>query len=77
MLKKKYKIPIGNCPKCDAPIIYSNHGADKKYIDVVCVDDDYDGRTYMCHKSKSMVAVIEGNPCAAMISNPSVLRIQA
>ena len=75
-MKKKYKIPVGNCPKCDAPIIYSNHGADKKYIDVVCVDDDYDGRTYMCYKCKSMVAVIDRNPCAIITRNSSLQQIQ-
>lgn len=76
-MKKKYKIPVGWCPNCGAPIIYSNHGADKKYITVICVDDDYDGRTYMCHKCKSMVAVIDRNPCSAMISSQTFVRLQA
>ena len=76
-MKKKYKIPVGWCPNCGAPIIYSNHGADKKYITVICVDDDYDGRTYMCHKCKSMVAVIDRNPCVAMISSQTFVRLQA
>ena len=76
-MKDKYKIPVGWCPNCGAPIIYSNHGADKKYITVICVDDDYDGRTYMCHKCKSMVAVIDRNPCAAMISSQTFVRLQA
>ena len=47
------------------------------YIDVVCVDEDYNGRTYMCHKCKSMLAVIDQNPCAVMISCPALMRIQA
>lgn len=76
-MKDKYKIPVGWCPKCESPVIYSKHGADKKYITVICVDEDYDGRTYMCHKCKSMLAVIDRNPCAAMISCPTFMSIQA
>ena len=76
-MKKKYKIPVGFCPKCNSPAIYSNHGADKKYITVICVDEDYDGRTYMCHKCKSMLAVIDRNPCAIVIRNSSLQQIQA
>ncbi len=76
-MKKKYKIPVGWCPKCNSPVIYSNNGADKIYIDVIRVDDDYSGRTYMCHKCKSMLAVIDRNSCAAMISCPALMRIQA
>ena len=76
-MKDKYKIPVGWCPKCESPVIYSKHGADKKYITVICVDEDYDGRTYMCHKCKSMVTVIDQNPQAVVLKNPALIRAQA
>ena len=56
------KIPIGKCPRCKSNIIYSSNGADKKNISVINADDHYKGRTYLCAKCKTMVAVIE-KPC--------------
>ena len=58
-MKKTYKIPVGNCPKCGRPVVYSDSGADKKYISVISADDDYKGHTQMCAKCKTMVAVID------------------
>ena len=55
------KIPVGFCPTCNRPIIYSSNGKDKNAIIVSRADDDYIGRTYLCAKCKTMVAVIE-NP---------------
>ncbi len=55
----KRRIPIGDCPNCGRPVVYSDSGADKKYISVICVDDDYVGHTQICAKCKTMVAVIE------------------
>lgn len=55
----KRRIPIGDCPNCGRPVVYSDNGADKKYISVICVDDDYVGHTQMCAKCKTMIAVIE------------------
>ena len=62
MRKAGKKIPIGKCPRCNGAIIYSDSGADKKRISVVCADDHYKGHTYLCAKCKTMVAVIE-KPC--------------
>ena len=53
------KIPIGRCPTCNRPIIYSSNGKDKNAIIVSCADDDYKGRTYLCAKCKTMVAISE------------------
>ena len=53
------KIPVGFCPTCNRPIIYSSNGKDKNAIIVSRADDDYIGRTYLCAKCKTMVAVTE------------------
>ena len=55
----KRRIPVGDCPNCGRPVVYSDNGADKKYISVICVNEDYAGPTQMCAKCKAMVAVIE------------------
>ena len=55
----KRRIPVGDCPNCGRPVVYSDNGADKKYISVTSVNDDYKGHTQMCAKCKTMVAVIE------------------
>ena len=54
----KRRIPVGDCPNCGRPVVFSLNGADKKYISVICVDEDYEGPTQMCAKCKTMVAVI-------------------
>lgn len=56
---KNRKTPIGKCPVCNSTVIYSDNGADKKQISVVCANGDYKGHTYLCAKCKTMVAVIE------------------
>lgn len=53
------KIPVGFCPTCNRPIIYSSNGKDKNAIIVSRADDDYIGRTYLCAKCKTMVAISE------------------
>ena len=55
----KRRIPVGDCPNCGRPVVYSDNGADKKYMSVICVNDDYKGPVQMCAKCKTMVAVIE------------------
>ena len=59
MRKVGKKIPIGKCPRCNGAIIYSDNGADKSIISVIKAEDSYKGRTYLCAKCKTMVAVIE------------------
>ena len=54
----KRRIPVGDCPNCGRPVVFSLNGADKKYISVICADEDYEGPTQMCAKCKTMVAVI-------------------
>lgn len=54
----KRRIPVGDCPNCGRPVVFSLNGADKKNISVICVDEDYEGPTQMCAKCKTMVAVI-------------------
>ena len=53
------KIPVGFCPTCNRPIIYSSNGKDKNAIIVSRADNDYTGRTYLCAKCKTMVAISE------------------
>jgi len=55
----KRRIPVGDCPNCGRPVVYSDNGADKIYISVIRVNDDYTGPTQMCARCKTMVAVIE------------------
>ena len=68
----KRRIPVGDCPNCGRPVIYSDNGADKKYISVITVDDDYKGPIQMCARCKTMVAVIEnrhiGIPVLGMVN---------
>ena len=59
MKNNRRRIPVGDCPNCGRPVVFSLNGADKKYISVICVDEDYEGPTQMCAKCKTMVAVIE------------------
>ena len=59
MKQANRKIPVGFCPTCSRPIIYSSNGKDKNEIIVSRADDDYIGRTYLCAKCKTMVAVTE------------------
>ena len=75
-MKEKYKIPVGFCPKCDARIAYSNDGADKKYVRVECVDENYKGVTIMCHRCKSMLRVIETQP-PVRLQVPGYAELQA
>lgn len=59
MKYEKRRIPVGDCPNCGRPVVFSCNGTEKKYISVISVDDDYKGPTQMCAKCKTMVAVIE------------------
>ena len=59
MKNNRRRIPVGDCPNCGRPVVYSDNGADKKYMSVICVNDDYKGPVQMCAKCKTMVAVIE------------------
>ena len=76
LLKDKYKIPVGFCPKCEARIAYSDDGADKNHVRVECVDENYKGVTIMCHRCKSMLRVIEIQPPISL-QFPVITGIQA
>ena len=68
----KRRIPVGDCPNCGRPVVYSDNGADKKYIYVITVDDDYKCPIQMCARCKTMVAVMEnrhiGIPVLGMVN---------
>lgn len=53
------KIPVGFCPTCNRPIIYSGHGKDKNDIAIECANEDYDGKTYLCAKCKSLLIITD------------------
>ena len=59
MKYNKRRIPVGDCPNCGRPVVYSDSGADKKYISVIAVNDDYKGPAQKCARCKTMVAVTE------------------
>ena len=52
-------IPIANCPKCGRPLFYSKNPKERRNIFLRVADDDYSGRSVLCAKCKTMLAVIE------------------
>ena len=53
------KIPIAHCPKCGRTILYSDNPRDKLTVTVRAADESYHGKTMLCAKCKTMLAVIE------------------
>lgn len=53
------KIPIGFCPSCHRTVVYSNDGREKKDVRVILVEEDYNGKSQLCSKCKTMYAIIE------------------
>ncbi len=53
------KIPIAHCPKCGRTILYSDNPHDKLTVTVRTADESYHGKTMLCAKCKTMLAVIE------------------
>ena len=53
------RIPIGKCPSCNHPIIYSSRPSSKWEMILQIADDDFPGRTVICAKCKKMLAIVE------------------
>lgn len=53
------RIPIGKCPSCNHPIIYSSEPKSKWGLVLKIADDDFHGRTVICAKCKKMIAIID------------------
>ena len=53
------KTPIAFCPCCNRAIIYSDNPKDKTDMQVREAEPDYHGKTILCAKCKTMIAVIE------------------
>lgn len=53
------KIPIAHCPKYGWTILYSDNPHDKLTVIVRTADESYHGKTILCAKCKTMLAVIE------------------
>ena len=59
MLTKR--IPIARCPNldCGRTLLFSNDPQDKRYITTRIADENYHGKTMMCSRCKTIVAIIE------------------
>ena len=54
---KRY--PIAFCPNCRRTILYSADPKDRKTVTVAIAPDRYEGKTILCAKCKSMLAIRE------------------
>lgn len=61
MDKNIKRIPIARCPNlnCGRTLLYSCDPKDKYNIETKIADDNYMGKTMMCSKCKTFVAIIE------------------
>ena len=61
MNKKIKRIPIARCPNesCERALLFSCDPTDKYYITTRIADENYQGKTMMCSRCKSLVAIIE------------------
>ena len=53
------RIPVGKCPSCNHPLIYSSEPSSKWRLVLKIAEDDFQGHTVMCAKCKQMIAIIE------------------
>ncbi len=55
------RIPIARCPNqdCGRTLLYSCDPKDKLYITTKVAGESYQGKTMMCSKCKTIVAIIE------------------
>lgn len=53
------KHPIAWCPICNHTILYSDDPRQKKDIVVFPLYDGYHGKSYLCSKCKTMLAIID------------------
>ena len=54
-----FRYPIARCPKCDRPIVYSDNPKDKTDIIVRELRPGDHGKSFLCAKCKTMLAIIE------------------
>ena len=61
MNKDIKRIPIARCPNadCGRTLLFSNDPQDKRYITTMIADESYHGKTMMCSRCKTIVAIIE------------------
>ena len=57
--EKNTRIPIARCPSCRHSLLYARDPRKKKDITVRIAEPDFDGKTMLCSKCKTMLAVIE------------------
>lgn len=61
MNTKNKRIPIARCPNsnCGRTLFFSCDPKDKFYITTQIADESYKGKTMMCSRCKTLVAIIE------------------
>ena len=61
MDKNIKRIPRARCPNtdCGRTLLFSNDPQDKCYITTRIADESYHGKTMMCSRCKTIVAIIE------------------
>lgn len=63
--EKNTRIPIARCPSCRHSLLYARDPRKKKDVTVRVAEPDFDGKTMLCAKCKTMLAVIEKPAVAA------------
>ncbi len=53
------RIPVGKCPCCKHPIVYSTDPRVKWNFSLVVAPPDFGGKLIMCAKCKQMLAMVE------------------
>ena len=58
---EKKRIPIARCPNpdCSRTLLFSCDPHDKRYITTRIADERYHGKTMVCSRCKTIVAIIE------------------
>lgn len=53
------RIPIAWCPICKHTVLYSDNPREKKDIHIFPIYEGYHGKSLLCSKCKTMLAVID------------------
>ena len=53
------RTPIARCPNCGRTVLYSTDPKEKNTVTISVAKPDYQGKTMLCGKCKTMLAVIE------------------
>ena len=61
MNRKEKRIPIARCPNadCGRTLLFSYDPRDKLYLTMKIADEAYRGKSMMCSRCKTMVAIVE------------------